>query len=61
MTIILIIVLGICVLMGQPIAGLVLTLFIQGYMVFIGFIPIWLIIPSCLVALFLLLRGSSGY
>jgi hypothetical protein len=50
---------GIASMVGNTLAGLVLGLFIMSYMVYIGFIPIYLILPSMFIGvMFLLWRGS---
>jgi hypothetical protein len=59
-TLILIFVMGISTLVGQPIPGFVITLFVAGYMVYIGFIPIWIILPSMMLGFFVVVWRSGG-
>jgi hypothetical protein len=59
-TIILIFIVGIASLVGKPIAGLAIGLFVLCYMVYIGFITIWLILPSMLIGLIFLMWKSGG-
>jgi len=59
-TLILLFVLGVATLIGQIIPGFFLALFVAGYLVFIGFIPIWVILPSMLGGFFIMLKSMSG-
>lgn len=59
-TLIVIFVVGIATLVGQPIAGFAVGLFIFGYMVYIGFIPIWAILISMFIGGVFLMWKSGG-
>ena len=59
-TIIVLIVVGISAIIGAIIPGLFLGLFIFAYCVFIGFIPIWSILPTMFVGFFYLVWKSGG-
>jgi hypothetical protein len=61
MSIIIIFCVGISMLIGQVLPGLVLGLMVMGYLVFIGFIPIWAVIISILLGFFYLIWKSGGY
>jgi hypothetical protein len=60
-TFIIIFVTGLTALMGQVIAGFMLAILILGFTAFIGFIPLWLALPSILVGIFFLTWKSGGY
>jgi hypothetical protein len=59
-TIIVIFTVGIATLVGQAVPGLVLGLFVYGLLYFIGFIPLWAILPSMLIGVFFLVWKSGG-
>lgn len=59
-TIMLIFVVGIGSLIGQPIPSFAFGLFIMGYLSYIGFVPLWLILPSMLVGIMFLMWKSGG-
>jgi len=48
-TCIVIFVVGIATLIGQPLAGLGLGIFVYGFLIYIGFIPLWSVIISMIV------------
>jgi hypothetical protein len=58
-TLIVLFVCGIATLVGQPIPGFALALFMFGYIYYIGFVPLWVILPSMFVG-FLILAWKSG-
>lgn len=59
-TIIGIVVTGLAALVGQVIVGIMLTFMVWGILVYIGFIPIWLVLIPIFIGLFLLaLRGGQ--
>jgi hypothetical protein len=60
-TVIIIFVVGISVMIGQVIPGLALGLFVFGFLAFIGFIPLWAILPSMLIGVIFLIWKSGGY
>lgn len=60
-TIIVLFVAGIGTLVGQPIPGAVLALFVFGYMSFIGFVPLWTILPSLLIGFLFVVWKSGGF
>jgi len=60
-TIIILFVVGIATMVGQAIPGLALGLFVFGFLVFIGFVPIWAVLPSMLVGILFLVWKSGGY
>lgn len=60
-TIIVIFAVGIATMVGNPIPGLAIGLFLFGFMVKIGFIPIWSILPSMFIGLLFLVWKSGGY
>jgi hypothetical protein len=60
-TIIIIFCVGISMLIGQVIPGVVLGLLVMGYLVFIGFIPIWTVIISMVLGFFYITWKSGGY
>ena len=53
-TIIIIFIVGIASLVGQPIPGMVLSLFVYGYMAYMGFIELWAIIITIMIGVFFL-------
>lgn len=59
-TISVIFVVGIATLIGQPIGGVVLSLFLFGFYTYTGFIPFWIIAISMFGG-FMLLLWKSGY
>lgn len=59
-TIIVLFAVGIAVMVGQIVPGLVIGLFLFGFMVFIGFVPIWAILPSMLVGVLFVIWKSGG-
>lgn len=60
-TIIILFVVGIATMVGQVLPGLALGLFMYGFLVFIGFVPLWAILPSMLVGVLFLIWKSGGY
>lgn len=60
-TIIIIFVVGIATMVGQALPGIALGLFVYGFLVFIGFVPLWAILPSMLVGVLFLIWKSGGY
>lgn len=54
-------VVGIATLIGQPLPGVFLGLLVFAFMVFIGFIPIWVVLPSMLIGFLMLAWKSGGY
>lgn len=60
-TLCIIFVVGISVMIGQVVPGLALGMFIYGFMVYIGFIPLWVILPSMLIGVLFLIWKSGGY
>lgn len=54
-------VVGIGTLVGQPIPAMALGLFCFGYMAFIGFVPLWAILPSMFIGVIFLVWKSGGY
>jgi len=59
-TLIAIFIVGIASLVGQPVPGFALNLLIQSYLTYIGFIPIWITLPSLLLGLFIIIWKSGG-
>lgn len=59
-TIIIIFVVGIASLVGQPLMGLLLGLVVFLYVAITGFIPIYLILPSLVIGVFFLFWRSGG-
>jgi len=60
MTLIILFVIGIATLVGQPITGMALGLIVLGYMAFIGFIPLWSILPSMFIGVLFLMWKSGA-
>jgi len=60
-TIIVILVVGIASLVGQSLPGVALGLFVFGFLTYIGFIPLWAILPSMLIGVLFLVWKSGGY
>lgn len=60
-TIIIIFTVGIASLVGQAVPGMAIGLFLFGFMVYIGFIPIWGVIPSMIIGVIFLVWKSGGY
>lgn len=60
MTLIILFIVGIAALIGQPIPGLGLAALVFGYMVYIGFIPIWSVLPSMLIMILYISWKSGG-
>lgn len=59
-TVLIILIVGIFSLVGKQIPGLVFGMFVYGWMVYIGFIPLWSILLSITLGLLILgLRGNS--
>ena len=59
-TLIAIFIVGIASLVGQPLPGFALNLFIQSYLTYIGFIPVWITLPSLLLGIMILIWKSGG-
>ena len=59
-TLIAIFIVGVGSFVGQPLAGFALNLFIQAYLTYIGFIPIWITLPSLLLGMMILIWKSGG-
>lgn len=59
-TILILLIVGIASLAGQPIPGLALAALVFGYMTYIGFVELWLILPSMFVIVFILIWKSGG-
>ena len=59
-TMVVLFIVGISTMVGQTLPGFVLGLFAYGYMAYIGFIPLWLILPSILVGLIFMNWLSGG-
>lgn len=59
-TLIAIFIVGIASLVGQPLPGFGLNLLIQSYLTYIGFIPIWITLPSLLLGMMILIWKSGG-
>jgi hypothetical protein len=57
----LIFVMGICALVGQPLIGFILTLCVSAFYVMIKFIPIWIMLPSYLIGVFILIWRGGEY
>ena len=60
-TIIILFVVGIATMVGQSLPGIALGLFVYGFLVFIGFVPLWAILPSMLIGVMFLIWKSGGY
>ena len=60
-TIIIIFTVGIATLVGQALPGIALGLFVFGFLCYIGFVPLWSILPSMLIGVFFLVWKSGGY
>jgi len=60
-TIIIIFVVGIATMVGQALPGVALGMFVFMFLVFIGFVPIWVILPSMLMGIIFLVWKSGGY
>lgn len=59
-TIIVIFAVGISTMVGQPLPGMVMGIFLFGFMVYIGFIPIWSVLPSIIIGVLFLVWKSGG-
>lgn len=59
-TLLVILIVGIASFVGQPLAGLAVGLFVLAYSVYIGFIPLWLILPSMFFGVIFLMWKSGG-
>jgi hypothetical protein len=59
-TLITLFVVGFAALIGQIIPGIAMGLIITGYMVLIGFIPIWLVLPTMFIGVLFLMKASGG-
>ena len=60
MTLVIIFLVGVASIMGQPLGGVVLSLFIMGVFITIGFIPFWIVALSLVSGYFILLWRSGG-
>lgn len=60
-TIIILFIVGIATMIGQALPGVALGLFVYGFLVFIGFVPLWAILPSMLIGVLFLIWKSGGY
>jgi hypothetical protein len=60
-TIIILFTVGIATLVGQALPGVALGLFVYGFLCYIGFVPLWAILPSMLIGFFFLTWKSGGY
>jgi len=58
-TLMILVVVGIATLIGQPIPGFALGLFIYGYLTLIGFIPLWAILSTMFVGIIFLIWRSG--
>jgi len=56
-TIIILFVVGIATMVGQALPGIALGMFVYCFLVFIGFVPLWVILPSMLIGV--LVREQS--
>ena len=59
-TLIILFIVGIASLIGQPIPGLALGLLVWGFMAYSGFVPLWSIILTLIVGVFFLMWKSGG-
>lgn len=59
-TIIILFIVGIATLVGQSLPGLALGLFVFAYMVIIGFIPLWIVLPTMFIGVMFLMWKSGG-
>jgi len=57
-TLIVIFAVGMATLIGQPFAGIMLGMMLYGYMVYIGFIPLWSVLVPIIIGLFLVFMRS---
>lgn len=60
-TLIIIFVVGIASMVGKPVPGIVVGLFLFGYLSFIGFIELWAILPSMFIGFIFVVWKSGGY
>lgn len=60
-TLIIIFIVGIATMVGQALPGVALGMFVYGFLVFIGFVPLWAILPSMLIGVLFLIWKSGGY
>jgi hypothetical protein len=60
-TIIVIFCAGIATMVGQSLAGIALGMFVFCFLVYIGFIPLWAILPSMLIGVLFITWKSGGY
>jgi len=59
-TLITLFVVGFAALIGQVIPGIAMGLIIMGYMVLIGFIPIWLVLPTMFIGILFLMKAGGN-
>ena len=59
-TVIILFVMGIATIVGQPLGGFVLGLFVASYLVYVAFIPLWLILPSMFIGVIFMIWKSGG-
>lgn len=60
-TLLILFVVGIGTMIGQAIPGIALGMFVYMFLVFIGFVPLWVILPSMLIGVLFLVWKSGGY
>lgn len=60
-TLVFIFVVGIATLVGQPLPGLALGMLVLFYMTYLGFIELWLFLPSMLIGVLFITWKSGGY
>jgi hypothetical protein len=60
-TLIILFVVGIASMVGQVLPGVVLSMVVSGLMVFVGFIPLWVILPSMFISFLFVVWKSGGY
>jgi len=60
-TIIILFIVGIATMVGQALPGIALGMFVFMFLVFIGFVPLWVILPSMLIGVLFLVWKSGGY
>jgi hypothetical protein len=49
---------GLIALFGHPLGSGILAILIYAYSVYIGFVPIWIVLPSCFIGFFALMWSS---
>lgn len=60
-TIVILFIVGIATIVGQPLPGIAIGLFMFSFFVFMGFVELWAVLPSMFMGILFLIWKSGGY